>query len=143
MMGRQPGARKQLFHSFNLDDHVPANHLLRGVDQFLDLGDLHRHLAPFYSHTGRPSIDPQANKLICRDLRLSEGTVKVHVSAILKAAHSKATRPTRMPLAVTQFELAVKSGDGDFYQVSAVESRLRQLRTEQADLQKTALGRDD
>ena len=25
------------------------------------------------------------NKLICRDLRLSEGTVKVHVSAILKA----------------------------------------------------------
>ena len=48
-----------------------------------------------------------------------------------------------LPLAVTQFELAVKSGDGDFYEVSAVEARLRQLRTEQADLQKTALGRDD
>lgn len=32
------------------------------------------------------------NKLICRDLRLSEGTVKVHVSAILKAlnVHSRA-----------------------------------------------------
>ncbi|MFO1324928.1 MAG: response regulator transcription factor [Burkholderiales bacterium] len=31
------------------------------------------------------------NKLICRDLRLSEGTVKVHVSAILKAlnVHSR------------------------------------------------------
>jgi len=29
------------------------------MDQFLDLGDLHQHLAPFYSHTGRPSIDPQ------------------------------------------------------------------------------------
>jgi len=27
------------------------------------------------------------NKLICRDLKLSEGTVKVHVSAILKALH--------------------------------------------------------
>ena len=27
------------------------------------------------------------NKLICRDLTLSEGTVKVHVSAILKALH--------------------------------------------------------
>jgi DNA-binding NarL/FixJ family response regulator len=32
------------------------------------------------------------NKLICRDLRLSEGTVKVHVSAILKAlnVHTRA-----------------------------------------------------
>ncbi len=59
MMGRQSDGRKKLFYSFNLDDHVPSDHLLRGVDQFLDLGDLHQHLAPYYSHTGRPSIDPQ------------------------------------------------------------------------------------
>src|SRR6266705_4267305 len=59
MMGRQPGGQKQLFYSFNLDDHVPPEHLLRGIDRFLDLSELHRHLAPFYSHTGRPSIDPQ------------------------------------------------------------------------------------
>jgi DNA-binding NarL/FixJ family response regulator len=30
-------------------------------------------------------IQGKPNKLICRDLQLSEGTVKVHVSAILKA----------------------------------------------------------
>jgi transposase len=65
MMGRQPGGQKQLFYSFNLDDHVPADHLLRGIDEFLDLSELHRHLAPFYSHTGRPSIDP---KLLIRML---------------------------------------------------------------------------
>src|SRR5271155_4034465 len=59
MMGQRPGGPKQLFYSFNLDDHVPSDHLLRGIDQYLDLGDLHQHLAPFYSHTGRPSIDPQ------------------------------------------------------------------------------------
>jgi transposase len=59
MMGRQRVGQKQLFYSFNLDDNVPSDHLLRGIDQFLDLGDLHPHLAPFYSHTGRPSIDPQ------------------------------------------------------------------------------------
>src|SRR5438874_1902853 len=59
MMGQRSGGHRQLFYSFNLDDHVPSDHLLRGVEQFLDLGDLHQHLAPFYSHTGRPSIDPQ------------------------------------------------------------------------------------
>ena len=49
----------RLFYSFNLDQHVPADHLLRGIDRFLDLADLRRHLALFYSHTGRPSIDPE------------------------------------------------------------------------------------
>src|SRR6266568_4395814 len=59
MMGRQSGGQKKLFYSFNLDDHVPTDHLLRGIDPFLDLSELHEHLASFYSHTGRPSIDPQ------------------------------------------------------------------------------------
>jgi transposase len=59
MMGQQPDGQKKLFYSFNLDDHVPSDHLLRGIDQVLDLGELRQHLTPFYSHTGRPSIDPQ------------------------------------------------------------------------------------
>jgi len=59
MMGQRSGGHRQLFYSFNLDDHVPSDHLLRGIDRFLDLSDLRRHLTPFYSHTGRPSIDPQ------------------------------------------------------------------------------------
>lgn len=52
------GRQDRLFYSFNLDDHVPRSHLLRGIDRFFDLSEL-RHLAPFYSHTGRPSIDPE------------------------------------------------------------------------------------
>ena len=59
MMGQQVGGQDRLFYSFNLDDHVPRNHLLRGIDRFFDLGELGSHLAPFYSHTGRPSIDPE------------------------------------------------------------------------------------
>jgi len=59
MMGRGPGGQKQLFYSFNLDAHVPADHLLRGIDRCLELRELRRQLAPFYSHTGRPSIDPE------------------------------------------------------------------------------------
>ncbi|MFO1225313.1 IS1182 family transposase [Roseateles sp.] len=59
MMGQRGGTQDKLFCSFNLDDHVPRDHLLRGIDQVLDLGGLRKHLAPFYSHTGRPSIDPE------------------------------------------------------------------------------------
>lgn len=57
MMGSQ-AAQEQLFYSFSLEDHVPKDHLLRGIDRFLDLSELRGQLAPFYSHTGRPSIDP-------------------------------------------------------------------------------------
>lgn len=59
MMGQHSGNQDRLFYSFNLDAHVPADHLLRGIDRFLDLTELRQHLAPFYSHTGRPSIDPE------------------------------------------------------------------------------------
>ncbi len=59
MMGQQAGNQERLFYSFNLEEHVPADHLLRGIDTFLDLSALRRQLAPFYSHTGRPSIDPE------------------------------------------------------------------------------------
>jgi transposase len=59
MMGQSGGKQNRLFYSFKLEDHVPANHLLRDIDRFLDLTDLRAYLAPFYSHTGRPSIDPE------------------------------------------------------------------------------------
>ena len=59
MMGEQRDNQQRLFYSFNLAEYVPADHLLRGINQFLDLSDLRSYLAPFYSHTGRPSVDPE------------------------------------------------------------------------------------
>lgn len=59
MMGRQAGGQERLFYSFNLETVVPENHLLRGIDRCLDLSDLRQHLADAYSHTGRPSVDPE------------------------------------------------------------------------------------
>lgn len=59
MMGQLPGGQERLFYSFNIDHHVPSDHLLRYIDQCLDLDDLRRHLAPFHSPIGRPSIDPE------------------------------------------------------------------------------------
>lgn len=58
MMGQQEARRNQLFYAFDLDSVVPSDHLLRGIDQFLDLSDIRDHLSAFYSHTGRPSVDP-------------------------------------------------------------------------------------
>ncbi len=59
MMGRQDKGQDQLFYQGNLDALVPEDHLLRYIDQVLDLSGLRDHLASFYSHTGRPSIDPE------------------------------------------------------------------------------------
>jgi len=38
---------------------VPADHLLRSINRFVDLSGIREHLRPFYSETGRPSIDPE------------------------------------------------------------------------------------
>ena len=58
-MGRQPVGQDHLFYAFNLESVVPQKHLLRGIASCLDLTDLRQHLAEYYSHTGRPSIDPE------------------------------------------------------------------------------------
>lgn len=59
MMGSQMDGQEHLFYAFNLEQHIPENHLLRTIDRVLDLTDFRQHLARFYSHTGRPSIDPE------------------------------------------------------------------------------------
>ena len=59
MMGRQRDNQSQLFYAFCLEDRVPADHLLRKINPFVDLSDLRGHLAPFYSTMGRPSVDPE------------------------------------------------------------------------------------
>lgn len=59
MMGPKQDARAALFHEFSLDDHVPQNHLVRSIDRFVDLTNIRAYLAEFYSHTGRPSVDPE------------------------------------------------------------------------------------
>src|SRR6202050_3261936 len=59
MMGPRQVEQGVLFYNFSLDAHVPADHLLRSIDRFVDLSELRRELAPFYSTLGRPSIDPE------------------------------------------------------------------------------------
>ena len=58
MMGRRERGQGQFFYTFDLDKVVPPDHLVRQIDSVLDLDWVHKELAPYYSHTGRPSIDP-------------------------------------------------------------------------------------
>ena len=85
-MGRREDRQGQLFYEFNLDEVVPADHLVRKIDAVLDLGWVHKALAPYYSHTGRPSIDPvlmirmlivgyvfaiRSERLLCREVQVN------------------------------------------------------------------------
>jgi transposase len=58
MMG-QPSQTESLFYYFRLEDQIPDNHLLRLIDRYIDFSFLRERLKDFYSHTGRPSIDPE------------------------------------------------------------------------------------
>jgi transposase len=59
MMGPLQVEQGALFYNFSLDAHVPADHLLRSIDRFVDLSEVRRELSPFYSLMGRPSVDPE------------------------------------------------------------------------------------
>jgi transposase len=59
MMGHRQVEQAALFYEFSLERHIPADHLLRSIDRFVELGELKRELARFYSSIGRPSIDPE------------------------------------------------------------------------------------
>src|SRR5215212_8408210 len=59
MMGERQTDQPALFYEFSLERHVPGDHLLRSIDRFVDLGDIREQLRPFYSDTGRPSVDPE------------------------------------------------------------------------------------
>ena len=59
MMGERQTDQPALFYEFSLERHVSGDHLLRSIDRFVDLGDIREQLRPFYSDTGRPSVDPE------------------------------------------------------------------------------------
>ena len=59
MLGPRQEFQAALFYEFDLEDHVPSNHLLRSLDRFVGLSVIRSHLRPFYSDIGRPSIDPE------------------------------------------------------------------------------------
>ncbi len=58
MMGQQPRTAA-LFYYLKLEDHIPEGHLLRLIHRYVDFSFVRQRLEPYYSTTGRPSIDPE------------------------------------------------------------------------------------
>jgi transposase len=86
MMGRSSQDQEQLFYSFNLEEVVPDDHLVRPIARVLDLSWVRAELAPHYSPLGRPSIDPvlmirmliigyvfaiRSERALCREVQLN------------------------------------------------------------------------
>lgn len=86
MMGRRKSEQGQLFYAFDLEAVVPDDHQVRRIDAVLDLSWVRAELAPHYSNTGRPSIDPElmirmlilgyvcairSERALCREVQLN------------------------------------------------------------------------
>ena len=97
MMGRRKGEQGQLFYAFDLEAVVPDDHQVRRIAAVLDLSWVRVELAPHYSHTGRPSIDPElmirmlilgyvfairSERALCREVQLNS-----RLSLVLRSRH--------------------------------------------------------
>ncbi len=51
--------QEKMFYNFSLNKRVPEDHFLRKVEKVVDLRFVRELVAPYYSHTGQPSIDPE------------------------------------------------------------------------------------
>ena len=57
MMGKKEHGEK-LYYDFSLEDKVPQDHILRRIAEAVDFSFVHKIARPYYSHTGKPSVDP-------------------------------------------------------------------------------------
>jgi len=58
MMKRQPRFEAKFYYNLSLERLVPEDHLLRLIASAVDFSFIRPLCRPFYSHTGRPSVDP-------------------------------------------------------------------------------------
>lgn len=85
-MGRRKSEQARLFYAFDLEAIVPDDHQVRQIAGVLDLSWVRTELAPHYSHTGRPSVDPElmirmlilgyvfairSERALCREVQLN------------------------------------------------------------------------
>jgi len=58
LLGEKPRAER-MFYYVRMEEMVPENHLLRLINKHIDFSFIRNRVKSLYSHTGRPSIDPE------------------------------------------------------------------------------------
>lgn len=58
MLGKSQ-RKEPMFYYVSIEEMIPATHLLRLIDKHIDLNFIRDKVKHLYSHTGRPSIDPE------------------------------------------------------------------------------------
>src|SRR6476620_717587 len=112
MMGRQTGDQSQLFYLFNLEELIPASHLLRRINPVVSrvMAELRENLTPFYSDIGRPSIDPELEgiEFVIRAVQagMNEWVVTIHFpdasEPLARSSEVKVTGTRNEAIALTQ-----------------------------------------
>src|SRR6266511_3887225 len=123
MMGRQAVDQSQLFYLFNLEEHIPTDHLLRRINPIVTrvLADLREKLAPFYSDIGRQVFEAVVRA--CMDAGLVKGEGFAVDASVMEADasryHGKApgeidwSAPERQTRAVAEFLTALDDEDAE------------------------------
>jgi transposase len=57
MMGKKD-FKPRIFYRLSLEKMVPTDHLVRALEEVMDLGFVRGLCRKYYSHTGQPSVDP-------------------------------------------------------------------------------------
>jgi len=58
MLGEQT-REEPLFYFLRVDELIRPDHILRLIDRYVDFAFIRPKVKPLYSHTGRPSVDPE------------------------------------------------------------------------------------
>ena len=58
MMGKKDNAERTQMEIANLEDLVPGNHLVRKLDEAIDMSFIYEEVKDLYSDFGRDSTDP-------------------------------------------------------------------------------------
>ncbi|MBU4212666.1 MAG: transposase [Kiritimatiellae bacterium] len=87
MKGKQR-REEPMFACVRLEELIPAGHILRKIDRWIDFSIIHEKTEDLYSSTGRPSIDPEvlirmmvvgylygitSERRLCREVQLNLG----------------------------------------------------------------------